>query len=304
MDITLNHYCGIRVLLLLSILCIISFSGKGDCDPSVPLLEQKCSYPNIVGCLSCSQDNLMVPSFDTHTRLSDPEVRKFLDQEIRSGDLCEGMIENADIFGLSSLLRQLIGEGSHRQLVTTMVFCHHSKYTDFVKEHFCEAIVVEYLPTGVFSDPFELQHLVKREVFLSASVFGDTNLELPSALSNRSVVEIHINVKSDTHKVVVQLPLHSRYPPLDSSGYSNIRIGKPDLFMRCRTKSSQTEACSWTLIDLGVLSGSTVKWRIPCGNEAHMRAVTIITFLSALICSLLIVLSSILHSKKKRIKLE
>ncbi|XP_020577503.1 uncharacterized protein LOC110022753 isoform X2 [Phalaenopsis equestris] len=241
--------------------------------------------------------------FDAHINLSDSDFSNYLAQNIHSGDICEGMIDNIDIFRLSSLLRELIGEGSHRQLVTTMVFCHNPKFTHFFEDHFCEAILVEYFPPGVFSDLFELQHLVLREVFLSVFVFGDKNLELPSALSNRSVVEIHIDVKSDAHKVVVQLPLHSRYPPLDSSGYSNITIGKPDLFMRCRPKDSQIEPCSWTLIDLGVLSTSNVTWRIPCGNEVHTRPVTIITFLSALICSLLIVLSTICQSKN-RSKLE
>ncbi|KAI3905058.1 hypothetical protein MKX01_017304, partial [Papaver californicum] len=60
--------------------------------------------------------------------------------------------------------------------------------------HFCEAVVIERLPSGVFADPFELQHLVQRGVFLDAAVFGDTNLELPPALSNRSVVEVHIDI--------------------------------------------------------------------------------------------------------------
>ncbi|PKU71145.1 hypothetical protein MA16_Dca014770 [Dendrobium catenatum] len=77
---------------------------------------------------------------------------------------------------------------------------------------FCEAIVIEYLPTGIFSDPFELQCLVGLEVFLSASIFGDTNLELPVAFSYILVIENHINVKSDAQKIVVQLPLHSKYP--------------------------------------------------------------------------------------------
>ncbi|XP_028554839.1 phosphatidylinositol-glycan biosynthesis class X protein-like [Dendrobium catenatum] len=232
----------------------------------------KCSYPNINGCRTCSQDNLMRSFFNSHGQLSEPNFSKFLDKEICSGDLCEEMLVNADIFGLSSLLRELIGEGSHRQLVTTMELYHHPKFTHFVNEHFCEAIVIEYLPTGVFSDPFELQRLVDREVFLSASVFGDTNLELPSALSNISVVEIHINVKSDAQKIVVQLPLHSRYPPLNSSDYISLTIGKPHLFIRCKPKISGTAACSWTVIDLGVLYGNNVTWRIPCGDAVHTRA--------------------------------
>ncbi|KAH0458889.1 hypothetical protein IEQ34_011703 [Dendrobium chrysotoxum] len=73
------------------------------------------------------------------------------------------MLFNADIFGLSSLLLELMGERSHRQLVTTMEFYHHLKFTHFVNEHFCEAVVIEYLPTRIFSDSFELQRHVSRE---------------------------------------------------------------------------------------------------------------------------------------------
>jgi phosphatidylinositol glycan class X len=52
-------------------------------------------------------------------------------------------------------------------------------------------------------------------VFLDVAVFGDTNLELPSALSNRSAVEIHFDLKPSTSmdcNLVVELPLHARYP--------------------------------------------------------------------------------------------
>lgn len=55
-------------------------------------------------------------------------------------------------------------------------------------------------------------------VFVDAAVFGDTNLELPSALSNWSAVEIHMGIHdliSSHHKGVeisLELPLHARYP--------------------------------------------------------------------------------------------
>ena len=54
-------------------------------------------------------------------------------------------------------------------------------------------------------------------VFNDIAVFGDTNLESPSFLSNRSVVEIHMDVSPDisTRKneidIKLELPLHARY---------------------------------------------------------------------------------------------
>ncbi|KAF9623454.1 hypothetical protein IFM89_003038 [Coptis chinensis] len=116
--------------------------------------------------------------------------------------------------------------------------------------------VIERLPSGVFADPFELQHLVQRGVFTDAAVFGDTNLELPSALSNRSVVEIHVeigqnflSVNAKELEVKVDIPLHARYPPLDSNGYSRVEMGMPDVLMRCSFKEkSEYNDCVWTTL--------------------------------------------------------
>lgn len=56
-------------------------------------------------------------------------------------------------------------------------------------------------------------------VFSDVAVFGDTNLELPSVLSNLSVVEVHkdvgLNIFSHNKNLLefsIDLPLHSRYP--------------------------------------------------------------------------------------------
>ena len=59
-------------------------------------------------------------------------------------------------------------------------------------------------------------------VFTKVAVFGDTNLELPSFRSNRSVVEVHMdagsNILSDQNnglEMNIQLPLHARYQVSD-----------------------------------------------------------------------------------------
>lgn len=55
-------------------------------------------------------------------------------------------------------------------------------------------------------------------VFSDAAVFGDSNLELPSFRSNRSVVEIHTeissgeDINSNQMEIKIELPLHARYP--------------------------------------------------------------------------------------------
>lgn len=52
-------------------------------------------------------------------------------------------------------------------------------------------------------------------MFSIIAVFGDTNLELPSFLSNRSAVEIHLDADPNTllepTDISIDLPLHARY---------------------------------------------------------------------------------------------
>ena len=56
-----------------------------------------------------------------------------------------------------ALHRNLIGEGSHRRLSSSV------RLEIQVSAQSCQAIVIERLPSGVFADPFELQHLVQRK---------------------------------------------------------------------------------------------------------------------------------------------
>ncbi|KAI3863927.1 hypothetical protein MKW98_031519 [Papaver atlanticum] len=172
-------------------------------------------------------------------------------------------------------------------------------------EHFCEAVVIERLPSGVFADPFELQHLVQRGVFVDAAVFGDTNLELPSALSNRSVVEVHMDIghnilskHTDELEINLELPLHARYPPLDGSGYSNVEMGIPDLFIRCSTeRNAVCERCFWVKRAEHIKSlADAVLWRIPSGNKAHSQVVSYVTFTAAFLSTVLIVLAAVCYS--------
>ncbi|XP_020249934.1 phosphatidylinositol-glycan biosynthesis class X protein [Asparagus officinalis] len=303
-----------RVLVVISICCLCNFISGSEGDPvdSCPEKVGTCTVghtgsntPNIVGCLPCSYNYLTASYFDNHNSLLDSEFHDFLAEKIISNDLCKSSVNNIYKIRLSDLNRYLIGEGSHRHLVSTMRFDRKLDASKLQDDYFCETIIIERLPTGVFADPFELQHLVDQRVFLAAGVFGDTNLELPSALSNRSVVEIHMDVGSNielkSYETVVQLPLHARYPPLDASGYAQVTIGKPDLFLRCRPKDLQKETCSWAVRSLDS-KANNVTWQIPCGDEALTHIVSNVTFLSALTCSLLIVLSAVCFSRNEKIK--
>ncbi|KAF8379041.1 hypothetical protein HHK36_028468 [Tetracentron sinense] len=259
------------------------------------------SDPNIRS-LPCSQKYLMKSYFEKHGSLLDSDFQDFLAHEFPLGS-CKALPNNLNpMVRLSVLQRHLIGQGSHRRLFSSMKFDIQLEAISELPAHFCEVVIIEKLPLGVFADPFELQHLVQRGVFADAVVFGDTNLEVPSALSNRTVVEVHMdigcNVLSRHEKgleINIDLPLHSRYPPLEGNGYSRVEIGAADLFTCCRIEEKSPQRnCLWMSIVQGSESKiGAVVWMIPSGIKAHAGAVSAVTFISALLSTLLIVLSSI-----------
>ncbi|CAN6479964.1 unnamed protein product [Victoria cruziana] len=209
----------------------------------------------------------------------------------------EWQIELKPTFKFTEFERFLMGGGSHRQLVSSIKYqIQPSLVTDHPGQP-CELVLIERLGPGVFADPFELQRLAHRGVFVDAAVFGDTNLELPSALSNQSVVEVHVKINhvSDSnireHEGTVTLPLHARYPPLGEDSFSMVEIGSPDVLIRCK---HQVASYSWTLYNLDSRSGVDIlKWMVPRGKESHASFVSVVTAGSALLSALVIVLASV-----------
>jgi phosphatidylinositol glycan class X len=82
--------------------------------------------------------------------------------------------------------------------------------------------------------------------------------------------------------------------PLDASGYATVEFGSPDLFLRYRKKETDSDSCLWVLKDLEVAPLDKAAWQIPCGDEVHIGFVSIVTSLSALICSMSIVLATLI----------
>ncbi|XP_020086549.1 uncharacterized protein LOC109708971 [Ananas comosus] len=245
-----------------------------------------------IGCSPCSQAYLSSSNF--HCSCA---------EKSGSDDKCEGPNVDITVLGVSELQRKLVGEGSHRNLVSTLRFIDCSDaMPNFLNSYDCEAVIIERLPRGVFADPFELQHLVNRRVFADVAVFGDTNLELPSALSNKSIVQIHMDLQHhnllSNCEIVIELPLHARYPPLDVSGYATVDIGGPDLLLRFRPKEVSSNSCFWSVTPVDVGPAKMVKWQIPCGSEAHSGMVSTITFVSALVGAMSIVFSAVFYSPK------
>ncbi|KAH6810232.1 hypothetical protein C2S51_023994 [Perilla frutescens var. frutescens] len=242
--------------------------------------------------------------FKKYDRLIEQEFDSFIANEIPLS-LCRVLEEKNHVLPLlSSLHRNVIGEGSHRLLSSSLRLKLQRELKHEVTARSCEVVIIEKLPSGVFADPFELQHLVQRGVFTDAAVFGDTNLELPSFRSNQSVVEIHMSIAStlllreeDILEVKLEVPLHARYQPL-GLGFSRVEFGAPDIFMCCSTETNVPKK-SCQSIPTNHITGknaSRVIWEIPCGNKDHAGVVSAVTFGFAIATALLIVLASVSYS--------
>lgn len=274
----------------------LSVAWISDVAAASPSSKQAGTSQKSINCLPCSRTYVSDAYLDTSTgQLAQHRV---LSEISDSADLCKGRADDLDVPTLSELHRLLVGEGSHRRLLYSVKFgsCQDAM-VNFLDGYDANLVIIEKLPNGVFADPFELHHFVERKVFLDVAVFGDANLELPSALSNLSAVEIHFDLRPSTSmncNLVIELPLHARYPPLDASGYATVEFSSPDLLLRYRKRDFHSDSCLWTLANLDAGPVEKAAWRIPCGDEAHIGFVSSITFLSALVCSMSIVLAALI----------
>ncbi|KAK8657972.1 hypothetical protein V6N13_036188 [Hibiscus sabdariffa] len=249
--------------------------------------------------------------FDRYENLDDPSFENFMTHEL-SPSLCQVTPENRGL-GVRLSVRELslVGEGSHRQLSSSIRLQTGAESIPELPPHICEVIIIQRLPLGVFADPFELQNLHKRIGFRDMAVFGDTNLELPSFRSNRSAVEVHIDAGSDIlftqnsgMEINMLLPLHARYQPLDESGYSIIEIGEPDILTRCSMEGKQhKQSCLFmSSNESGKSRTRTVEWKIPAGMKAHAGFVSVVTFITASLSTVSIVYASMFWSGTKVLK--
>ncbi|XP_068640475.1 uncharacterized protein [Aristolochia californica] len=312
----------VLVKLLFGTIMIIFLGRIGTCDciPSsynevgmhYPYVDHsdRCDPNASISCTLCSEKYLLESYFNKNYSLLDSDFQTFLDKKLCS-HLCNWLISgHKPVFKLSSNQRQLIGEGSHRHLRSSikLVILSDAGNVSTLDTLLCKVVLVEKLPRGVFVDPFELQHLVQRGVFTDAVVFGETNLELPSALTGQSVVEVHMNIGQELQsrdnrspEITMELPLHARYPPLDGSGYSRVELGALITFIHCKEKESQHN-CFWmsTAQDEESITSAGIIWQIPCGDGAHTRVVSTITFVSALVSVFSIILTALFYSSQSK----
>jgi phosphatidylinositol glycan class X len=81
-----------------------------------------------------------------------------------TADLCKGLTDDLDLPTVLEVHRQLVGEGSHRRLVYSVKFGNcKDAMVKFLDGYDANLVIIEKLPSGVFADPFELQHFVERK---------------------------------------------------------------------------------------------------------------------------------------------
>lgn len=112
----------------------------------------------------CSHKKFIMESYyEKHRSLLDSDFQDFVARALPSG-FCGILQDNLNLVPrLSVLKRNLIGEGSHRHLSASIRLNIDPKsITELLPTLSCEVIIIERLPSGVFADPFELQHLLQR----------------------------------------------------------------------------------------------------------------------------------------------
>lgn len=97
--------------------------------------------------------------FNRYDSLIDQEFDYFVASEILLGLFKDKYHLLPTQFGLH---RNVTGEGSHRRLSSSIRFKRNPELKNVLISQSCELIIIERLPSGVFADPFELQHLVQR----------------------------------------------------------------------------------------------------------------------------------------------
>lgn len=101
--------------------------------------------------------------FEKYDSLIEQEFDNFIANEIPLGLRKVFKDKNHVVPTQSGLHRNVTGEGSHRHLSSSIRFkLQHELKSELTAAHSCEVIIIERLPSGVFADPFELQHLVQR----------------------------------------------------------------------------------------------------------------------------------------------
>jgi len=190
--------------------------------------------------------------------------------------------------------RILLGEGFHREIETVIVWTN--KTMTRLLDAKCQFLLVETLPPGMYSDPFQLQML---EAFGGPKVSfqSSVDIEAPAHDSNALKLNIYINPQEASFsppkfwKMTTILPVHARYhqPAVKARESSaDIVVLHPSLYSTCQFSASEdmtqtatckydsAQDCHWAFVKYQTKS-RILNMRIPIGIDDHKTYVLFFT---------------------------
>ncbi|XP_039706510.1 GPI alpha-1,4-mannosyltransferase I, stabilizing subunit [Pteropus medius] len=128
------------------------------------------------------------------------------------------------------LRQEVLKDGFHRDLLIKV------KFGESIEDlQTCRLLIKQYIPTGLFVDPYELASLRERNITEAVMVSENFNIEAPNYLSKES--EVLIYARQDSQCIdcfQAFLPVHYRYHrPHSKDGETFIVVNNPDLLMYC-----------------------------------------------------------------------
>ncbi|XP_054565595.1 phosphatidylinositol-glycan biosynthesis class X protein [Eptesicus fuscus] len=202
------------------------------------------------------------------------------------------------------LRQEVLKDGFHRDLVIKV------KFGESIEDlQTCQLLIKQYIPTGLFVDPYELASLRERNITEAVMVSENFNIEAPNYLSKES--EVLIYARQDSQCIdcfQAFLPVHYRYHrPHSKDGETFIVVSNPDLLMycdqefpilKCWAQSKVAAPCA--LKNKDICQWNNMKYKsvyknvtlqVPVGLTIHTTLVCSVTLLITILCSTLILVA-------------
>ncbi|XP_006869501.1 PREDICTED: phosphatidylinositol-glycan biosynthesis class X protein [Chrysochloris asiatica] len=199
---------------------------------------------------------------------------------------------------------EVLKDGFHRDLLVKVKFGESIENLQT-----CKLLIKQYIPTGLFVDPYELASLREKNITEAVMVSENFNIEAPNYLSKES--EILIYARQDSQCIDcfrAFLPVHYRYHrPHSKEGETFIVVNNPDLLMycdqefpvlKCWAQSEVAAPCSLKNNDICQWKNmkyksvfKNVTLQVPVGLTIHTSLVCFVTLLITILCSTLILVA-------------
>uniref|UniRef100_A0A4X1TV20 Phosphatidylinositol-glycan biosynthesis class X protein n=2 Tax=Sus scrofa TaxID=9823 RepID=A0A4X1TV20_PIG len=202
------------------------------------------------------------------------------------------------------LKQEVLKDGFHRDLLIRV------KFGEGIEDlQTCRVLIRQYIPTGLFVDPYELASLREKNITEAVMVSENFNIEAPDYLSKESEVLIYARQDPQcTDCFQAFLPVHYRYHrPHCNDEETFIVVNNPDLLMycdqefpvlKCWTQSEMTAPCALNSQD--ICQWNNMKYKsvyknvtllVPVGLTIHTSLVCSVTLLVTVLCSALILVA-------------